>query len=396
MTVRVRPVGLGKQAQPFINVLWRVYAGDPVWTPPLRMQLADQLNPKHNPFLRYGKAQLFVVERDGEDVGRITAHTNPEHDARYGERAGFFGFFECIDDADCVRALIESAEDWLAGERVDWVRGPVSFTINQEMGTLIDGFDTPPMVAMPHGRPYYDTRLKDNGYAKVKDLLAWKYPLANPDPRMNRVHDRVMREMDGISIRQLEKKHLRRDIGIGIDIFNDAWQHNWGFLPVRDDEIDQLTADLGQFADPQLTALVSIHDEPVAMVFAVPNLNEAARDVNGRLFPFGAIKVKWRLWRGLKTGRVMLLGIRPEYRTRKHAGLALLLSAQIHLRGQRRGYDWAELGWVLENNSLLNTGLKRAGASVYKRYRVYQKGGMSAQAQAGATDDVAPAEGASG
>ena len=117
------------------------------------------------------------------------------------------------------------------------------------------------------------------------------------------------------------------------------------------------------------------------MVFAVPNLNEAARDVNGRLFPFGAIKVKWRLWRGLKTGRVMLLGIRPEYRTRKHAGLALLLFAQIHLRGQRRGYDWAELGWVLEDNSLLNTGLKRAGASVYKRYRVYQKGGLPAQAQ---------------
>ena len=376
MTVRIRPIGQGRQARPFIDALWRVYAGDPVWTPPLRVQLSGQLDPKHNPFLRYGKAQLFVVERDGEVVGRISAHTNPAHDARHGERAGFFGFFECLDDAACARALIESAEDWLAGESVDWVRGPVSFTINQEMGTLVEGFDTPPMVAMPHGRPYYDALLRGAGYAKAKDLFAWKYPVHEPDPRMERVHDRVRREIDGLAVRELEKKHLRRDIGIGIDIFNDAWRDNWGFVPVREDEVDQLATDLGQFADPDLTALVSIHDEPVAIVFAIPNLNEVARDIDGRLFPFGWIKVKWRLWRGPRTGRVMLLGIRPEYRKRRYAGIALLLFAQIHRCGQRRGYEWAELGWVLEDNHVLNTGMQRAGAQIYKRYRVYQKGGL--------------------
>jgi hypothetical protein len=375
MTIRIRTVGLGKQARPFIDVLWRVYRDDPVWTPPLLRQLSSQLDPKHNPFLRYGKAQLFVVERDGEAVGRISAHTNPEHDARYDERGGFFGFFECIDDADTVGALLESAEDWLAGQGVDWVRGPVSFTLNQETGTLIDGFDTPPMVAMPHGRPYYDAQLQAAGYAKVKDLLAWKYSVSEPDPRMQRIHDRVLAELDGLEIREFSLKHLRRDVGIAVDIFNDAWHDNWGFVPVREDEIDQLADDLKQFADPQLTALVSIHGEPVAMVVAVPNVNEAARDVNGRLFPFGAIKVKWRLWRGPHTGRVMLLGIRRAYRTRAYAGLALLLFSQIHMRGQRRRYDWAELGWVLENNNLLNSWLRRADAEIYKRYRIYQKDG---------------------
>ena len=373
MSVRVRPLGLGREARPFIDVLWRIYAGDPAWTPPLRMQLSAQLDPKHNPFLRYGKAQLFVVERDEEVVGRISAQINPEHDAYHHERGGFFGFFECIDDAECVRALLGAAEAWLAAEAVDWVRGPVSFTINQETGTLIEGFDTPPVIAMPHGRPYYDGHLQALGYAKVKDLLAWHYPINEPNPRMQRVHDRVLAEMDGISLREFTKKHLRRDVGIAVDIFNDAWRNNWGFVPVREDEIDQLTDNITQFADPSLTALISIHDEPVAMVVGLPNLNEAIRDVNGRLFPFGAIKIKWRLWRGLRSGRVMLLGIRPEYRTRKYAGIALLLFAQVHLRGQRRGYEWAELGWVLEDNQILNTGLERLGASVYKRYRIYQK-----------------------
>ena len=241
------------------------------------------------------------------------------------------------------------------------------------MGSLIEGFDTPPMVAMPHGRPYYDGLLQNNGYAKAKDLVAWQYPVRDPDPRMQRVHDRVLTSIDGISIREFERKHLRRDVGIAVDIFNDAWADNWGFVPVRPDEIDQLTDDLRILADLRLTALVSIHDEPVAMVVAIPNLNEAARDLDGRLFPVGAIKLLWRLWRRPKTARVMLLGVRKAYRGRAFAGLALLLFAQIHSCGERRGYDWAELGWVLEDNNLLNTGLARAGAHVYKRYRVYQK-----------------------
>ena len=372
MSVRIRPVPLGRGAQPFIDVMWRVYRADSQWIPPLRRQLTALFDSRHNPFLRYGQAQLFVAERDGEVVGRISAHINPDHDGYHRERGGFFGFFECTDDEAASQALLESAEDWLQGHAVDWIRGPVSFTMNQEAGTLVDGFDTPPMVAMPHGRPYYDRLLTAAGYAKAKDLLAWQYPVVQLHPRAQAAYARI-RAMDGVTVREFERNHFRRDVGLAIEIFNDAWADNWGFVPVRAEEADQLAADLDQFADPDLTALVFVDGEPAAMVVAIPNLNEAARDVNGRLFPWGGLKIKWRLWRGVRTGRVILLGIKQAYRTRAYNGLFLLLFAEVHLRGERRGYDWAELGWVLEDNARLNVALPRMGARVYKTYRLYQK-----------------------
>ena len=372
MALRVRPVGFGKQARGFRDLPWRVYADDPNWIPPLRRQLSAQLDPKLNPFLRYGEAQLFLAERDGEAVGRISAQINPEHDAYYHERGGFFGFFECDNDPAVAQALLETAEDWLQARGVDWVRGPVSFTVNQEIGTMVDGFDAQPMVAMPYGRPYYDALITACGYDKVKDLVAWRYPVGEMAPRLRAMRERLL-AMDGISVREMEKRHLRRDLGIAVEIFNDAWSENWGFVPVRPDEIDQLAHDLGQFADPQLTSIVSYKGEPVAMVVAIPNLAECARDINGRLFPLGGLKVLWRLWRGPKSGRVILLGIKSAYRTRAFAGLAYMLFSEVYVRGARRGYDWAELGWVLEDNRLLNSALPRFGGSVYKTYRVYQK-----------------------
>ncbi len=372
MSLVVRPLGFGREAKPFVDLMWRVYQDDPAWIPVLRRVQMDQLNPDHNPFLRYGEAQLFLAERDGEPVGRISAQVNPEHDAYHHERAGFFGFFECIDDPEVAQVLIRAAEDWLRARNVEWMRGPISFTINQETGTLIDGFDTPPMVGMPHGRPYYDDHLHAAGLTPIKDLVAWRYPVGELSERALKARERVL-ALENVSLREMERKHLRRDIGIAVDIFNDAWQDNWGYIPVREDEIDQLAGDLAQFADPRLTAIVSIDNEPAAMVIAIPNLNDAARDINGRLFPFGAIKLKWRLWRGPSSGRVILLGVRRKYRTRAYAGLHLLLFTEVHLRGKRLGFEWAELGWVLEDNALLNRALPRMGASIHKTYRLYQR-----------------------
>jgi hypothetical protein len=372
MSVHVRPLGLGRQAKPFMDVMWRVYRDDPAWIPVLRRVQMEQLNPAHNPFLRYGEAQLFLAERDGEPIGRISAQTNPAHNDFHRERGGFFGFFECTDDPEAIQALLDSAESWLRAHDADWMRGPMSFTINQETGTLIDGFDTPPMVGMPHGRPYYDARLQAAGLDPVQDLVAWRYPVGELSQRSIDARERIL-ALGNVTIRQMERKHLRRDIGIAVDIFNDAWHDNWGFVPVREDEIDQLARDLAQFADPRLTSIISIDDEPAAMAIAIPNVNEAARDVNGRLFPFGAIKIKWRLWRGPSSGRVILLGVRRKFRTRAYAGLHLLLFSEVHLRGKRLGFDWAELGWVLQDNALLNSALPRMGATVHKTYRLYQR-----------------------
>ena len=372
MTVTVRPVALGRAARPFIDVLWRVYEDDPIWVPPLRRTLREQLDPKMTPFLRYGRAQLFIAERDGEAVGRISAHVNPLHNERWNERAGFFGFFECIDDAEVAGALFEAAEHWLDEEEVDFVRGPVSFTLNEEAGCLVDGFDRPAQVAMPHGRPYYAGLIDGAGYTKAKDLWAYRYDVGILDERRQRAYD-LIHAMPNVHVREFEKKHLKRDVRLAVEIFNDAWQQNWGFVPVTVEEADRLAENLIQFADPGLTVMVEIDGEPAAMVLGIPNVQEAARDINGRLFPFGWAKLLWRLHRGLESGRVILLGVKRKYRRREFAQLPVMLTAEINVRGAQQGYHWAELGWVLEDNTALAQLVRRTNARVYKTYRIFEK-----------------------
>ena len=373
MSLRVRELPLGAGAQPFIDVLWRVYEGDPAWVPPLRRVLRERLDPKHTPFLRYGQAQLFLVERSGTAVGRISAQINPLHDQKWGERAGFFGFFDCLDDPAAAAALFEAAEGWLRARGAAFARGPISFTLNDEAGCLIDGFETPPMVAMPHGRTWFPQLIEAGGYAKAKDLWAYRYPVdAELEPRRRRAYERI-HAMERVRVRPFEKRQLRRDVRLAAEIYNDAWQQNWGSTPITEAEADRLAADLVQFADPALTAMIEIDGEAAAMVVAVPNLNECARDIDGRLFPFGWAKLLWRLRRGPRSGRVMLLGVRGQFRTREFAQLGVMLTAEVHVRGRARGYEWAELGWVLEDNDLLNSALRRTDAEVYKTYRIYEK-----------------------
>ena len=373
MSLRVRELPFGSGAQPFIDVLWRVYDGDPTWIPPLRRTMRDRLDPRRTPFLRYGEAQLFLAERGGEPIGRISAQINPLHDEKWGERAGFFGFFDCVDDAETAAALFEAAEGWLRERGARFSRGPISFSLNDEAGCLVDGFETPPMIAMPHGRRWFPALIEGNGYAQVKDLWAYRYPVASAlEERRQRAYDRI-HAMPRVRVRPFEKRNLRRDVRLAAEIYNDAWKRNWGSIPITEAEADRLAEELVQFADPSLTAMVEIDGEAAAMVIAIPNLNECARDIDGRLLPFGWAKLLWRLRRGPRSGRVMLLGVRERYRTREFAQLGVMLTAEIHVRGRAGGYDWAELGWVLEDNDLLNSALRRTEAEVYKTYRIYEK-----------------------
>ena len=372
MTLRVRPIGFDRERKAFIELLWRIYDYDPMWIPPLHRMLRDQLNPKKNLFLQYGTAQLFLAERDGEVVGRISAQVNPVHDATHQERGGFFGFFESIDDPAVAQALFESAEDWLAQHNVDWIRGPVSFTMNQEVGVLIEGWDTPPVLAMAHTPNYYPALIEQAGYRKAKDLYAWSYPIGRFDKRLAALHKRAAARPN-ISIRTFDRKHLRDDIRIATQIFNEAWAGNWGFVPINEAEADALADELAQFANTCATSLIEIDGEPAGMVVGVPDLNHAIRDLNGRLFPLGALKLKWRLWRGLPRGRLILLGLRPKFQRNASSGMAALLLGEIHYAGLRCGYKWAELSWVLEDNDPINNSLRTTGARIYKRYRLYQK-----------------------
>jgi len=339
----------------------------------LRRAQMERLDPKRTPFLRYGEAQLFIVERDGRDVGRISAQINPLHNDKWNESAGFFGHFDCIDDREAASALFAAAESWLRERGASFSRGPFSFTINDESGCLVEGFDTAPMIAMPHGRRWFPDLLEANGYTKAKDLWAYRYPVAAPlGDRRERAWRRIQ-EHPRVTVRPFEKRNLRRDVRIAAEIFNEAWVENWGSVPITPEEADRLAADLVQFADPSLTAIVEIDSDPAAMVISIPNLNECARDIDGRLFPFGWAKVLWRLKRGPESGRVMLLGVRQKWRIREFAQLGMMLTAEVHVRGAARGYKWAELGWVLEDNHLLNHALRRTDAEVYKVYRIYEK-----------------------
>ncbi len=371
--VRIRPIGFGRQAMPFIDVLWTVYDGDPHWIPTLRRVQRERLDPEHTPFLRYGQAQLFLAERDGRAVGRISAQINPLHDDKWGESAGFFGHFDCLDDPEAAAALFEAAESWLRERGARYSRGPFSFTINDESGCLVEGFDTPPMIAMPHGRRWFPELIEANGYAKVKDLWAYRYPVDAPlGDRRQRAWERI-HEHPRVTVRPFDQRNFQRDVRIAAEIFNEAWVDNWGSVPITEEEADRLATDLAQFADPDLTAFVEIDGDPAAMVISIPNLNECARDIDGRLFPFGWARLLWRLKRKPESGRVMLLGVRQKWRTREFAQLGLMLTAEVHVRGAAKGYRWAELGWVLEDNHLLNHALHRTDASVYKVYRVYDK-----------------------
>jgi hypothetical protein len=372
MTLRIRPIALDRERKAFIELLWRIYDSDPMWVPPLHRMLRDQLDPKKNIFLQYGTAQLFLAERDGEVVGRISAHINPVHDETHNERGGFFGFFESIDDPTVAQALFESAEDWLAQHNVEWIRGPISFTMNQEVGVLIEGWDTPPVLAMAHTRDYYPALIERAGYHKAKDLYAWSYTIGALNKRLAALHKRVASKPN-IKIRTFDRKHLRDDIRLASQIFNEAWSNNWGFVPIGDAEADGFADELAQFTGTCATSLIEIDGEPAGMVVGVPDLNHVIRDLNGRLFPLGALKLKWRLWRGTPRGRVILLGVRPKFQQNASAGMAPLLLGEIHYAGERCGYKWAELSWVLEDNDLLNKSLSGVGARLYKRYRIYQK-----------------------
>ena len=372
MTLRVRPIGFDHERKAFTALLWRIYDDDPMWIPPLHRMLRDQLDPEKNPFLRYGTAQLFLAERDGEVVGRISAHINPVHDETHNERGGFFGFFESIDDPAVSQALFESAEDWLIQHNVDWIRGPISFTMNQEIGVLIEGWDTPPVLGMTHTRDYYPALIEQAGYGKVKDLYAWSYVVGRFNKRLAALYARAAAQPN-VHIRTFDRKRLRDDIRIAAQIFNESWADNWGFVPISDAEADRTAHDFAQFANTCATSLIEIDGEPAGMVVGLPDLYHAIRDLDGRLFPLGGLKLKWRLWRGSPRGRLVLLGVRPKFRRSATASIAALLWGEIHYAGQRCGYRWAELSWVLEDNDLINKSLSRAGGRIYKRYRLYQK-----------------------
>ncbi len=373
MATTVTPVDGKDDLDAFIRLPWRLYAGDPNWVPPLLRLQREQFSPRHNPFYQHADVQLFLARRQGQVVGRISAQIDHEHNRCHDERTGFFGFFESENDPQVAKALLGAVEQWLRQRGINCVRGPLSFSINGEVGLLIDGFDSPPLIMMPYTPPYYMELLEQAGYSKVKDLFAWRYDWTRLPQRAQRIVDEL-RQRPEVTVRRANKRRFRQEVRLILDVFNDAWSDNWGFVPATDAEAESFARDILLIADTNIIPIVEVDGKVAGVALGVPNLNEAIHDLNGRLFPFGFLKLLWRLKvRGLKTGRLLLLGVKKEFRTRRYAGLAYLLADEIYRGAKARGYEWGEFSWTLEDNRLINAMIEHINCTHYKTYRIYEK-----------------------
>lgn len=374
MTIRIREHRPGRDLDAFLRVPALLYEGDPGFVMPLNMEQRDRLSPNKNPFFQHAEATLFTAYKDGQLVGRISAQIDREHLARYQDATGFYGFFDTINDVRVGRALLEAAATWLKVRGMTRMRGPFSFSINEEAGTLVEGQAEPSMVMMPYHRVYQDAVTKGSGLTPCKDLLSWKYVVGNVPPRALKAHEETM-IMPEVRIRTVRKSRLLSDVRTAVEVFNDAWADNFHFVPMTEAELVKMAEDFKLVLEEDLALIAEVDGKPAGIAIALPNLNEVIHDLHGRLFPFGLAKLIYRLKvKRPKSARLILLGIKNEYRAKKrYGGLSTALYVEMAKRGQKLGCEWGELGWTVEDNRPVNLGIRMMGGEVYKRYRIYEK-----------------------
>jgi hypothetical protein len=331
------------------------------------------LHPKKNPYYRHATVQLFLAKRNGRVAGRISAQLDHEYEKFHRERVGHFGFFECENDPQVAQALFNTAEGFLKGHGATRALGPLSFSTNEESGLLIDGYDQPLMIMMPYNPPFYASLIEAAGYKKAKDLYAWHYQVGKiPDAPMQIAE--VVARHPGLVVRPLNQNDFEGDLEKIMEIFNSAWAENWGFVPLTQAEIHKAAKDLKLFMDPEIAFLAELNGEPIGMCLSAPNLYELTKGLKGRLFPLGIFRLLWRIKKKkYKNGRLMLLGIKKQYRGSALGALSVLLYVEIHRRGLKQGYDFGELSWTLEDNEKVNQGIEFMGGKRYKTMRIFEK-----------------------
>lgn len=368
----VRPVNTFQDMGHFINVPWLVYKDDPNWVPPLRLERRLHYS-KLNPFFEHAKWKAWVAYKENQAVGRISAQIDFLHRQRYGEHTGQFGSLECINDEAVFAALISTAEQWLVEHQAQLITGPFNLSINQECGVLVEGFDTPPVIMMPHSPRWYDPLLHQHGYQSARDLLAYWVDINFTAPKtMQIINQRYSHQ---IKLRTLRRKYFKEEMEILRDIFNDAWSENWGFVPFTEAEFSELGNSLRWLVPEDYIQMAELEGKPVAFMAAIPNLNEIFKQLNGDLFPFGWIRLIQLLKsRTINTGRIPLMGVRKQYQ-KSPIGLALAFAVIDAPRqiGIDRGVKAVEMSWILEDNLPMRSILKSIGCKEYKRYRLYEK-----------------------
>ncbi|MGQ0814796.1 MAG: GNAT family N-acetyltransferase [Gemmatimonadota bacterium] len=369
--LEVVPVDSKDDLEAFMKLPWRIYENDPHWVPPLLAELEKVLDKRKHPFHQHADSAYFIARRHGAVVGRISATVNHLANEFHNEKVGNFGFFECIDDDEIARALLDTARDWNAARGMTSLLGPLNFSTNDEFsspGVLIGGFDTPPVLMMSHNPPYYARLLERYGLVKSRDLLSYWCDMTQVNERLVKGVQRIGRGQN-VTLRTLDMKDLDGEIGRIKEVYNSAWERNWGFVPMTDAEFEHMAESMKPIVNPRLCVIAEIAGEPVGFALQLPDYNVAFRHMNGKLLPFGWAKFLWYK-RKIRHTRVITMGVKPQHRKQ---GIDSMLIVQLHIESARFDMPRGECSWILEDNMPMRRGLERIGGVVYKTYRVYEK-----------------------
>jgi GNAT superfamily N-acetyltransferase len=372
VSVEVSPVRSRRDRSEFVELPFRLHAIGTPWVPPLRIERKLFLDCRTGPFFKHGDAQLFLARRDGRVVGRISAQIDHAFNAYHGNAWGMFGLLELEDDQEVLDALLEAAASWLAERGRERMVGPMDFTMNDESGILIEGFERDPLVRQPWHPPYYQELCEQAGLTKAMDLLMWEMVIGQREQILPIIFElsEALEPKHGITIRKMSRRHLRRELDHFGELYNEAWANNWGFVPYSKEDLDAYAQELHLVYDkPWFMVAEDRAGETVGIAITVPDINQVLKRMNGRVLPFG-----W--WHFLRRRRIVdrcrigFLGVKPAY---QHAGVAAGFYIEHFDMAAVTPIKWGEAGWVLETNRGLNRGMEALGGSVVKRYRMYER-----------------------
>lgn len=361
----------GGDLNKFIKLPFAIYKGDPLWVPPLISERKAFFDRKKNPFYRAAKTRLFMARKGEEFLGRIATCINYSYNEYHQDKIGFFGFFDVFENYDVAALLFKVAMLTLKADGMERMVGPANFSTNHEVGMLIEGYDSPPVLMMTYNKPYYNEFAERFGLKKAKDLIAYRIDRqADFDPRLKRVAERV-RTKEGVVFRSLNLRDFDGEIERLNDVYNQAWSKNWGFVPMSREEFRHMAKDMKQIVDPDLVFIAEVNGKPVGFSLTLPNINQALIFTDGRLFPTGLIKLLWhtKVKNKIDSIRIITMGIIPEYQKR---GLDTLFYLETFDVASGKGYQWGEMSWVLEDNVLMTKAIEYMGGEAYKKYRMYE------------------------
>ena len=370
-SLTIVPVHSRRQQRQFLQLPWQLYRHDPNWIPPLRMMQKELVGFKHHPFYDHAEFQTFLAMQDGQAVGRVAAIVNHAHNRRYEEKRGFFGFFESIENQQVASELLDAASRWLRERGMTCVRGPMNPSMNYELGTLVDGFDSPPTFLMTYNPPYYGPLIENSGFQKVQDLYAfWGHVdmLKTLDEKVVFISEEARRRFE-IQLRRIDTSKFQEEVRMFLRIYNESLGGTWGFTPMSEGEIRHMGKSLRFLIVPEMTSVAEVDGRPVAAVFGLLDYNERIKQIDGRLFPFGFLRLLWKR-NELRRIRVISTNVLPEY---QRWGIGLVAMSRLLPDAIAWGIQEAEFSWVLESNHLSYGTLKRGGAKLTKTYRIYDK-----------------------